>query len=204
MDMVRPIFIIDDHQLFGAGMQQMLASALKVSHIHCFDNPEVAFKQPLQNTPLLIILDFYIPGYDVIHWIALFAKKFPISPIVIISSSFSPSDKKNCMDAGANAFFEKHLHPGIVLDKIKDILDNNYASMTTTPVNIILSQEHGLTDRQIDTLIQLARGKSNKKIAERLDISPETVKSHLSSIYKALNLYNRDAAVDWAREHGLV
>jgi DNA-binding NarL/FixJ family response regulator len=64
--------------------------------------------------------------------------------------------------------------------------------------------KHGLTDRQVDVLIQLARGNSNKKIAAKLGISSETVKSHLSSIYKQLGLSARSEANDWAHERGMI
>jgi len=204
MNFSNHFLIIDDHQLFSAGLRQILMTLTKSRFIHCYDNPEQAFFATHSAPISLIILDFYIPGFDMLHWIALFVEKFPESPVVIISSSVSPSDKKTCLDAGASAYFEKHLPPDIVLDNIKEMLDSPKLYNETNPTVSSQIQKNGLTNRQIDILIQLARGNSNKKIAGKLGISPETVKSHLSSIYKQLDLSNRSEANDWAREHGMV
>ncbi len=196
--------IIDDHQLFSAGLQQILMTLTKREFIHCYDDPEQALLSSHPQPISLILLDFYIPGFDIPHWITVFVETFPDTPVVIISSSVSPSDKKTCLSAGATAYFEKHLPPDIVLDNIKEILTSSSAYKRTSKAASSQIDMHGLTDRQFDVLIQLARGNSNKKIAAKLDISPETVKSHLSAIYKQLGISTRSEANDWAHERGMI
>ncbi|HEY7644278.1 MAG TPA: LuxR C-terminal-related transcriptional regulator, partial [Hyphomicrobiales bacterium] len=60
-----------------------------------------------------------------------------------------------------------------------------------------------LTPRQLDTLILASKGMSNKEIARTLDISPETVKSHLSDIYLRFSVGSRLEAIEYARLKGL-
>jgi len=196
--------IIDDHQLFSAGLRQILMTLSDREAIHCFDNPMLGLGTEFSTPVSLIILDFYIPGFDIPHCIGLFSEKYPHTPIVVISSSISPSDKQTCLAAGARAYLEKNLPPDIVLARIKEIVEGGpHRPVAESGISELLEQ-HGLTSRQMDILIQLARGNSNKKIAEKLHISPETVKSHLSSVYKQLGLSTRSEANDWARDHGMV
>jgi DNA-binding NarL/FixJ family response regulator len=204
MVLSKHFLIIDDHQLFSAGLQQILMTLTKRHCIHCYDNPKKALLF-CDLTPIsLVLLDFYIPGFDIPDWITLFVEKLPNSPVVIISSSVSPSDKKDCLNSGATAYFEKHLPPDIFLDNIKEILKSSRLYKETNQSVSSQVHKHGLTDRQVDVLIQLARGNSNKKIAAKLGISSETVKSHLSSIYKQLGLSARSEANDWAHERGMI
>lgn len=204
MSFSKHFLIIDDHQLFSAGLQQILMRLTGGGDVHCYDNPEKAFSAEHYSSISLIVLDFYIPGFDIPQWIRLFVEKFPDCPVVIISSSISPSDKKTCLDAGARAYLEKHLPPDIVLDKINEIINGLEPRAEENHSAIPQLRKYGLTHRQLDILIQLARGHSNKKIAEKLQISPETVKSHLSSIYKQLGISTRSEANDWAHDHGMI
>jgi DNA-binding NarL/FixJ family response regulator len=61
----------------------------------------------------------------------------------------------------------------------------------------------GLTDREVTLIKALARGMSNKQISQELWITEQTVKFHLSNIYRKLNVVNRTGAVRWAHEQGV-
>ena len=61
----------------------------------------------------------------------------------------------------------------------------------------------GLTSREQEILAALARGLSNKRIAQDLSVSEQTVKFHLTNVYRKLDLTNRTGAARWAYEHGL-
>lgn len=195
------IWVIDDHQLFSAGMQQMLVN-LTSQHIRCFNKPQAAQKQLPKERIVLIIMDYYIPDVDALYWIKHFAEHYPETPIVIVSSSISPSDKLNSLQAGASAYYPKHTSPPLIMAKIQNWIENGKANMDS---DISLgASEHNLTPRQVDILIQLARGGSNKKIAKILSISPETVKTHITAIYKIIDCDTRDQAIEWARSKGFV
>ena len=61
--------------------------------------------------------------------------------------------------------------------------------------------ENDLTDREIEVLSVLATGAKNSEIAERLDLSPHTVKTHIYNIFKKIDASNRLQAVNWAKQH---
>ncbi|MEJ2406840.1 MAG: response regulator transcription factor [Candidatus Thiodiazotropha sp.] len=196
------IWIIDDHKLFSAGMKYLLQSVTVEQQIRCFDNPADADLSEEIAELSLIILDFYIPGVDVITWIQLFSRKYNSTPLVVISSSTSHTDRKNSINAGAIAYYPKHAPPDYTLRYLNQFIHGSQGCRDIEPY--ILHNHKQLTARQTEILIQLARGHSNKKIAKLLEVSPETIKSHLAAIYKILNCTSRDDAVVWARDNGLL
>lgn len=208
MSLQKEIWVIDDHQLFSAGMKQLLTSITSHHTIKCFIHPENTSPDKVKKRDnegmelSLIIIDFYMPGVDTIVWIEKFRSLHPYTPVIVISSSTSLADKKLCIAAGATAYYPKHAPPETALKNITKYIFkeevNHEASLDLDPAR------HNLTARQIEILIQIGRGHSNKKIAQILDISPETVKSHLASIYKLISCSNRDQAIEWARDKGLV
>jgi DNA-binding CsgD family transcriptional regulator len=66
-----------------------------------------------------------------------------------------------------------------------------------------LSPAASLSDREREVMALLGAGLANKQIARRLEISEKTVKSHLTSVYRQIDVASRTEAVVWAREHGL-
>jgi len=184
---------------YGGSQEERLE---RTTQIKCFGHPNLALSQPNAENLLLIILDFYIPGADCLQAIQQLQQKYPQTPIVIISSSTSLSDKKHCLDAGATAYFPKHAPPDVTLQSLARFIETGSGDANS---QIALQPERkDLTEKQVEILIHLARGYSNKKIAELLCISPETVKTHLANIYRSIGATNRDDAVLWARAEGLL
>lgn len=197
-------WVIDDHQLFNAGISRLLVGLNGVDEVLSFASPVEAFDVQNSVAPSLITADYFIPGFNIEEWMPKLSNLYPSSPIVVISSSISTLDKKRCMEWGAHAYFEKHLEPDAVLLGLQQVLDETYQQASVKkPIAIELAEDK-LTNRQVEILICLARGSSLKLVAEELKVSTETVKTHLSNIYRSLNVSSKDDAIIWAREHGLV
>ncbi len=197
-------WVIDDHQLFNAGISRLLVGLTGINNVFSFSSPQEIFDDSTLVSPNLIIADYFIPGFSVENWIPKLKVLFPRSPIVVISSSISSLDKNNCMELGAYAYFEKHLEPDVVLSGLQQVLDDCYKPENIESAIALELSEGRLTRRQIEILICLARGSSLKLIAHELDVSTETVKSHLSNLYRNLDVSSKDEAIVWARDHGLV
>jgi len=196
--------VIDDHQLFAGGFSYMLGSLDVIDQVYCHKEPQSAMGQKPSHDICLIVSDLYIPGFDMYKWFARLRIQFPHASLLVISSSISRSDRSDSLSAGADMYFEKHADPSLVIDGIKHLLEkrplkDNFLGRTAAE-----AQELGLTNRQIDILVHLARGLSLKEIASRFDISPQTVKTHLSRIYDTIGVSGRSAASVWAKRHGLL
>jgi len=196
--------IIDDHQLFAGGFSHLLSSIDSIDSVSCFNNPQCAVGFCPDKEVSLIASDLFVPGYNMYVWFPKLRERFPHASLLVISSSISRSDRVDCLSAGADLYFEKHADPALVVDGISSLLakapvQDNFLSRTA-----IEAQEIGLTHKQIDILVHLARGLSLKEIAVRFNISPETVKSHLSRVYSIIGVSGRSAASVWAKRHGLI
>jgi DNA-binding NarL/FixJ family response regulator len=198
------VFIIDDHQLFSSGMKHMLATAFDSADIECFSNPLDALECGKDIDVHLILLDFYIPGYGVAEFIPKLLTRYSGAKIVIVSSSVSSTDRAECLQYGACAYFEKHLPPENVLSQLKKVLSESGFDDVNSSYVHTKNRDFGLGLKKTEVLILLARGFSNKEIAQRLDVSPETIKTHLSDIYRIIQVTSREGARSWAYEHGLV
>jgi len=196
--------IIDDHQMFSGGFKFILGSLGSITDVISFEDPQNAVESQAAEAVSLVVSDLYIPGYDMFVWIERLKATFKNACVVVISSSISRTDRTECLSAGADAYFEKHADPDIVVSGLERLLsrqklDDKFLERTARD-----AQDMGLTQKQIDILVHLSRGLTVKEIAIRFKVSPETVKSHLARIYDTLGVGGRSAARDWAKRHGLV
>lgn len=196
--------VIDDHQLFSAGMERLLLPLDAIREVFRYATPLDIPPGRLDADVALIVTDFYIPGVDMLEWIARFAAHRPPIPVAVVSSSTSRSDRNACMQAGAKAYFQKHYPPEHVLAGLMALLGTDDPPPDEPPAVQENTVAGDLTQRQVDVLVQLARGFSLKEIAIHLSISPETVKTHLAQIYAKIEVSGRSAASKWARDQGLV
>ena len=201
---MRRIAIVDDHKLFSAGLQLLLSNLEEEVESEIFDQPRAFFSaiQAAGRCHDLVTLDFYIPGYWICDIIGELKRKYPSTRILVVSASISPADRKQALSAGADAYLQKHAAPESLLKGIAALLRGAGPVDCGEPLSDTASRLD-LTPRQLDTLLLASKGLSNKEIARILEISPETVKSHLSDIYQRFSVSNRLEAIEFARSNGL-
>jgi DNA-binding NarL/FixJ family response regulator len=187
------ILIADDHAL--------MLEAIKLAFEHEPDL-EIAGQAesgsqllPLINrtNPDVVILDLEMPGVDGVTCIRLIRKRCPWVRTVVLSAHDSDDVIEAALEAGADAFISKSVDPDQLADSLRRATNIHPAV-----------EEKGLSKRELDVLRALAEGKSNKEIARALWLAQQTVKFHLTSIYRKLDVTSRTQAVNWAYRHGLV
>jgi DNA-binding NarL/FixJ family response regulator len=201
---MKRIAIVDDHKLFSAGLQLLLSDLSEPVEIEVFDQPKTFLSEIYAAGCChdLVTLDYYIPGYLASQIIGELKRKFPGTRVLVVSASVSPADRKQALASGADAFLHKHAAPELLLKNIGALLQGGRAIECGEPLSQIASTID-LTPRQLDTLLLASKGMSNKEIARMLEISPETVKSHLSDIYLRFSVGSRLEAIEYARSKGL-
>ena len=197
-------WVIDDHMLFNAGISRLLIGLNGIEKVLSFSSPQEVIDDRSLSPPKLVIADYFIPGFNIENWMPCLKELYTESPIVVISSSISSLDKERCLKLGATAYFEKHLDPQQVMSGLQQVMADCYEPKGMDSQIARNFSEGRLTNRQIEIIICLSRGLSLKLIAKKLDISTETVKTHISNLYRELNVSSKDEAILWAREHGLV
>ncbi len=142
-----------------------------------------------------------------IEGIGPFRARFPTTPVVIISASFDTPHVKQAIDRGAQGFIPKSTPPDVLMSALRLIFNGGIyvPPSVMQDGNIPRDAAPGsLTSAQARVLSLMALGQSNKAIANSLDISDNTVRSHVSAILRALAVTNRTEAVRVALQNGLV
>ena len=202
IEYVKQITIIDDHKLFSSGLELLLGELSGIS-LQSFTSKDQCLVNQ-SSTPSLIVLDFYLPGTSFSETFTELQERYQC-PIIIVSASPSPTDRKTAMSAGAAAFINKNADPDHLLQTVSSVLNWEQVGIDeTNEAHTIDSTKLGLSERQLDILIMVSKGYSNKEIAGSLGISPETVKSHLKTIFKRIEVQNRIEAVEFIRHNGVM
>lgn len=206
------ILIADDHPLYRQALATVLLDLdedVQILEAGTFHEVE-AFIASMETPFDLILLDLYMSGGDWGAVIAELHRQRPETPIIVISASDSRRDTDRAMRAGAFGYIPKSLGKQDILSAIRLILSGNVsvqprpedASPWEAPQGAGLEHERNelrariadLTPRQRDVLREIAVGKSNKLIARTLNMHEGTVKLHVASILKCLDVTNRTQA----------
>jgi len=201
------ILIVDDHPVFRDGMVIMMQRLYSdTAIIEAGDMAGLIAGLHGSDMLDLVVLDLVLPGFDMLKDFAQLRKKLALTPIVAVSMIHDNDVIDKIMEAGANGFISKTAHPKDISSSLLSIMNGETlvlratAPAPTAPADEALTQ---LTSRQLDVLRFVAKGMSNKEIARELDISPYTVRIHVSAVLRALSLPNRSAAASFAASRGL-
>lgn len=196
------ILLADDHDLFRAGLGMVLQGLGDTVELAQAGSLSAAM-DCVGKTPEfdLALLDLNMPAMNGMAGLRQFRQQFPEIPVVIVSASDSPADAQQALDAGASGYIHKSSAPQVMLSALQLVL----AGGVYVPPQALRAEETvpapykgrfgSLTARQIDVLRLLAAGKPNKLIARELGLSEGTVKIHLSTIFRVLDVNNRTEAV---------
>jgi DNA-binding NarL/FixJ family response regulator len=156
--------------------------------------------------PELVLLDLRMPQMDGLTCLAKIRKEFPDVKVAILSVSQDPELIQTALKRGASAYIVKSIDPEDLAAALRQALDGNVfttAGVTEDPGERA-ARDAGLTERELVIVRAVARGLSNEAIAKELWVAEQTVKFHLTNIYRKLGVSNRTEAARYAFEQGLV
>jgi DNA-binding NarL/FixJ family response regulator len=156
--------------------------------------------------PQLVLLDLRMPQMDGLTCLAKIRKEFPDVKVAILSVSQDPELIQTALKRGACAYIVKSIDPDDLAGALRQAIDGNVfttAGVTEDPGERA-ARDAGLTERELVIVRAVARGLSNEAIAKELWVAEQTVKFHLTNIYRKLGVSNRTEAARYAFEQGLV
>ncbi len=161
--------------------------------------------------PDLLLLDAHMPGHDVVQDVNKLLQLHPSLKILVLSAYDRREYVLGLLKAGALGYVLKDDSSQMLLAAIR-IVARGGEWVSPQVANVLLEsvrhQQHSpgaaLTPRELEVLQALASGAANSKIAEQLFITEQTVKNHVSNIFKKLGVDTRVEAVLYALRHGLV
>jgi DNA-binding NarL/FixJ family response regulator len=212
------LLIVDDHPLFRVGLWHLLNQLAEDIQIVEASNVGQALEQLLSEPSFdIILVDLMMPGMSGFDDLRTICDKAVGTPVVVVSVRERAEDVKSAITAGARGYIPKSSSPEVLVQALKLVLSGGVylpphllgvqpgmgiasssgIAKEAFPAKGVLGR---LTPRQREVLALLAEGKSNKEIASELGLAAGTVKIHVSSIFKALNVNNRTLAVIAANE----
>lgn len=188
------IIIADDHPMFREGMlrtvQRLLPDAL-VQETGDLDGVRALIHEGSEIDTL--ILDLRFPGLTCMSQLAELRQQLRRTTLIVVSMVDDPALIDQVMALGADGFIGKNIAPDEIGQALLAIRDGEVL-VKFAPSGLLPLDSHTLTARQQDVLRLIAQGKTNKEIAKALDISPFTVRIHVSSLLRTLDVPSRAAA----------
>lgn len=209
---MRSCLICDDHAMMRDALAGTVAMAWPEATISLSADFPAAWAAAKAH-PELILCDLGMPGATPIAGVAGLRAAAPAAPLVVVTASEDDRVLLEAFDAGIAGYLPKTSTGPVIEAAIRLVLSGG----RYLPVRMLALAVGGrsaipnpaaaharLTDRQMDVLRELARGRSNKDIARALCLSPATVKAHVAAVIAALGAGNRTEASFKARIGGLL
>lgn len=221
------IMIVDDHPLFRQGLRRLIEDAGRFHVIAEASTGYEAIRLADIHTPHIILTDIQLPGVTGLKIARILKKQHPSSQIIVCSMHVDDERLFDAVRAGASAFLTKDIEAHELLESIARVANGEQlinATVLSRPQLAwrVLSEFRNLSDgdgssrpkpaanamplsiREVEVLDCVAQGLSNKEIAEALFITEQTVKNHMTSVLRKLEVTDRVQAVLFAVRHGWV
>lgn len=207
------IIIVDDHPMILAGLKSMVESIEGLSVIGTSDDGASAVELILEKEPDVAILDVRLPNLNGLEALRRLKEKLPELVVILITASDSDLYLVEALRYGASGYLTKDSSRELISHSVKAalaggttissaLMDKAFGLIAKSAVNLTtpnlgnddLPDLVDLTPRELDVLIRLAKGKTNKAIAKDLHLAEVTIKKHVQSILEKMGVRDRTQA----------
>ncbi|KGN36985.1 response regulator [Knoellia subterranea] len=211
------IVIADDHDLYRRGMQAVIGLEQDLEIVAEAASGIEAVEKCFEYDPDVVLLDVRMPGNSGIEACTAIKEKAPRTKILILTASDDEADLFAAIKAGASGYLLKDLPTEQIAQSVRmahagqSMIPPHMASQLIAEFSRLSNEPPKdatpgprLTDRELEVLGLVARGKANKEIASQLFISENTVKNHVRNILEKLQLHSRVEAALYAMRRNLI
>jgi len=204
---LRPIrvFVADDHGLVLQALHLALEPHPEIEIVGEAKSGSEVLPRVAETDPDLVLLDIRMPGLDGLQVLDRLQKAYPEIKVVMLSGVDDPELATEALRRGATAFLGKGIDPADVAPVLRQVFEGTLVteSFGASGAAERAADEFGLTGREREILEQVAAGHSNKQIAADFWLSEQTIKYHLTNVYRKLQVGSRTEAARFAYVHGL-
>ncbi len=210
------VLIADDHPLVREGVRKILSTSEDIEVLGEASNGEEVLKLAAEKNPDVILMDINMPVLDGIEATKKIKASFPGIKIIALTIHEQEEYLFELIKAGACGYILKDINPDDLVSAVigaysgRSYLPPSMTSKVLEEFNRLATRPNekasprSLTRREMDVLQLVAKGNSNREIAQMLFISEKTVKNHLTSIFQKLGVQDRTQAALHAIKTGLV
>src|SRR6266568_4790673 len=200
------VLIADDHQLMLAGVRRALAEAADLEVVGEARSGSQVLPLIGRHNPDVVLLDIRMPDMDGLTCLELIRQRHPQIKVIILSVFAEPEQIQLALRKGAAGYIVQSINPQDLPSAIRQAVEGTVYHPLGLPehTETTNAKQAGLTDRETVILKAVAKGLSNQAIGKELWVTEQTIKFHLTNIYRKLNVNNRTEAARYAYQHGLV
>ncbi len=208
------VMLVDDHEVVRLGIESAIDTAEGMTVVASVADGPTALTEAPVVTPDVVLLDVLMPGMDGIETCRRMREELPETRVVMLTSHTDEEAVFAAIMAGASGYLLKNTSSRAIVDAIRSVaegrstLDPSVTAgvlerLRTTDAASGVPGLRDLSEREHEVLLLVAEGLTNLEIAERLVLSPHTVRNHVSSILTKLDLRRRSDAAVFATRHRL-
>ena len=200
------VAIVEDNAALGSSLRKIVESAPEFNCVGVWTTAEDALKKIDAFRPHVVLMDINLPGMSGIEATALVKQNLPQIQVIMVTVYRDHDKIFAALKAGASGYLLKRSTPADVRDAIRDVRSGG-APMSAEIARRVVEAFHQpqrstpsaldevkLSKRETEILELLCEGLANKEIADRLNISVETVRVHLKHVYEKLHVRSRTEA----------
>jgi DNA-binding NarL/FixJ family response regulator len=209
------VLLVDDEILFREGTRAALEADRGLRVVGAVGSDPGALERRLGLCPDVAVVDILLSQRDGVEAVRILRQRCPSTAVLVLTTTVSYALFRQAAAAGAAGYVLKDIAPANLCRAVRAV--HQGTTMLNPDLATIMLREvagaaalgaahhqYGLTERELEVLINVARGLSDREIAWTLSVSEFTVKSHLRTVYHRLKLRNRAHAVAFVIEKGLV
>ena len=199
------VLLADDHAMFRQGVSEMLSTDEDIEVVGEAENSEEAVALAERLRPDVVLLDVEMPVMGAKRAMEIMLGNSPVPRVIIVTMHDDPRLVRELIGLGASAYLVKSA-------TIEELHTAVHTAAAVPAGNVVIPPEtlgnpaeaDGLSGRELEVLLMVARGMSNQQIAVSLHLSEATIKRHLANIYPKMGVTSRGEAVRMALSRGWI
>ena len=202
------VLICDDHPVVRSGLRGMINSQPDLEVVAEAAEGSEAVALTDRFGPDVVLMDLRMPGMDGVTATAGIKAGHPDTNVLILTTYNTDADILRALEKGATGFLLKDEREDRIFDAIREAARGRSALAPGVASRLVErlrgDADTHVSDREIEILMLVAQGQSNREIARQLHISDSTVKAHMLHIFDKLGVADRTAAVTTALKRGII
>jgi DNA-binding NarL/FixJ family response regulator len=199
------LLVVDDHPTFRMGLVALVESQPDMTVVAEAGDGQTAIDLFLQKKPDVVLMDLRMPGQGGVETILALLKLSPGAKIIVVTTYDLDEDIFRAIQAGAKSYLLKDMARAEVVETIRAV-QRGEAKLPPGVLSRLeeRSRRQELSEREMEILQLIVKGRSNKEISSALFIAEDTVKYHLKALFAKLGVQDRTEAAISAIRHGIV